>query len=675
MTEVHSKETFANNKTLRDILLLTIWSVVLFLSALTLKSYYLNGQPPFWDNLSYQNETLQILTSWLDGNWGEAFNDIWNAMYPGYLLALATSFLLFGFDPISPYIVSAFFGAGCLIAVYLLSRELGAGRQIAFAGAIFCSLLPSFFYQNFLQTRNDFPAAFFIALSWVFLLRGIKNKEVRLAFLAGVLAGVGTLFKASTPGYVAWGILAFLALPEKYTQTIIKDRINLSLVYIGGAVIACGWHYLPNLNQTLSYYEKWGNAKSWVVSQYNLQSNWTDNFFYLKNIIFIHLGEKVALGVTFASGILLIRWLVTRRSIEIPKEQKKEWSFVLLIFMAAILPLIFISWRGSFSSLGDVPVLPLLAATVITLLNKISIGKTLPKFFLVTLLSVCLILSISNLIIVEKQFSAKDFERFSHETMNIRREFGLRNTPMMQVYSHPIYNVDTLSWLWLMSPKTDRGFVHLPPKIYPTMSPKDGEKKPQLLFPEDNEIIATKLKRYPLLIMSDFPGTAIQGEKFNTLNRLHAKINSALDEQGQFLKLHSMDIEDGRFPIHFMLNKNYSVIRPTQVTTDNWVEWKGEVQYFASRPAKLIWRGIPIRKIESFQLINMDNPVSAITLSLKQVLPDGRFEYQSEMVPPMKKSQTFIVTPESSDHLLPASNMDKRMLAFHKVEAEVIKYD
>ena len=50
-----------------------------------------------------------------------------------------------------------------------------------------------------------------------------------------------------------------------------------------------------------------------------------------------------------------------------------------------------------------------------------------------------------------------------------------------------------------------------------------------------------------------------QGEKFNTLNRLHSKINSALAKQGQFLKVRSLDLEGGRFPVHFMLNKNFSV--------------------------------------------------------------------------------------------------------------------
>ena len=663
MTGVHSTEPLNNKERLKDILLLITWSAVLCLCALTLKSYYLAGKPPLWDNLAYQLKTLHLLINWLDGDFWKAVNSIYAAMYPAYLLSLAASFLLFGFNSFSPYLVSAFFGAGCMIIVYLLSCELGSARRAAFWGVITLSLLPSFIYQNFLQTRNDFPAAFFITFGWVFLLRGIKSKDFRLAFLAGVLAGVGTLFKASTPGYVAWGILALLALPEKHTQINIKDRVKLALLFIGGAVLTCGWHFLPHLGQILNYYQTWGEAKTLVISQYNLQSNWTDYFFYLKNLVFVHLGEKVSLGITLIGGLLLIRRFIIRRSIELPKEHKKEWPFILLIFLAAILPLIFISWRESLSSLGDVPVLPLLAAAGITFLSKISIGITLPRFFLVTLLPVFLILSISNLPIIEKQFSAKDIETFSHETLNIRKELGLGNTPMMQVFSHPFYNIDSLAWSWLINPRTDRTLIH------------ESTNNAEIIFPEEAETIASKLNRFPLLIMSDVPGTVIQGEKFTTLNRLHSKINSALNKQGQFIKLRSVDLESDRFPIHFMLNKNYSVLRPTQVTADNWVEWKGEVQYFASRPAKLIWRGIPIRKIESFQLVDKDNPASVITLHLNQVLPDGRFEYQSKTVTPTMKVRTFIVTPESLNHLLPASNIDKRILAFYKVETEVINDD
>ncbi len=366
MTEAHPKEAnYLEGKSL-DVLLLIIWSIVLFLCANTIKNYYLNGQPPLWDNLSYQQQTLRILTNWLGGNWIVALNEIWEAMSPAYLISLAMSFILFGFNPIAPYIGSAIFGSACLVTIYLLCRELGCSKQTAFWGVVAFSLLPNFIYQNFLQTRNDFPLAFFFALSWLFLLRTIKTKDIKLAFCAGVIAGVGTLFKASAPGYVIWGILVLLVMPEKHMQINLKDRMKLVLLFASGAVLSCGWHFLPHLGEILSYYAHWGNATKWVASQYNLQGDWTDFFFYLRNIIFIHLGKKVSIGITLVGGILLIRWFVIKRSINFTEKNSKELPLIFLVLIAGILPIIFISIKGSYASVGDIPTLPLLAAGSLT---------------------------------------------------------------------------------------------------------------------------------------------------------------------------------------------------------------------------------------------------------------------------------------------------------------------
>ena len=286
MSESFQKETFNDRETLRDFLLLVVWGGVLCLCALTLQNYYMDGKPPLWDNLIYQQKALYILTNWLDGNSEQALKSLYADKFPAFLFTIAISFLLFGLNPFAPYLVSAFFGAGCMIVVYLLSREIGAGKRTAFWGILAFSLLPNFIYQNFLQTRNDFPLAFFIALSWLFFVRAVKHKSIKLTFYAGFISGIGTLFKASAPGYVAWGILIFLAMPEKYVQTSLKERMKMAFLFAGGAVISCGWHFLPHLDQILNYYTSWGNAKVWVISEYNLRGDWTDLFFYVRNIIF-----------------------------------------------------------------------------------------------------------------------------------------------------------------------------------------------------------------------------------------------------------------------------------------------------------------------------------------------------------------------------------------------------
>ena len=84
---------------------------------------------------------------------------------------------------------------------------------------------------------------------------------------------------------------------------------------------------------------------------------------------------------------------------------------------------------------------------------------------------------------------------------------------------------------------------------------------------------------------------------------------------------------------------------------------------------------MPIRKMDSFKLVYKDNQALSIKMSLHQILPNGKYEYKSESVPATGKLLTLIIMPESSKLLLPASKIDNRMLAFNKVETEVVKYD
>ena len=74
MTVDYRKKSSGSEETLLDILFLFIWGAVLCLCAITLKNQYLSGQPPLWDNLSYQQQTLQFLINCLEGNWTEALN-------------------------------------------------------------------------------------------------------------------------------------------------------------------------------------------------------------------------------------------------------------------------------------------------------------------------------------------------------------------------------------------------------------------------------------------------------------------------------------------------------------------------------------------------------------------------------------------------------------------------
>jgi hypothetical protein len=647
----------------KDILLLFAWSLFLLLCTHSIQAYFLADKPPFWDNLAYQNDALAIFRRWLDGDWRSALKEIDDSRVPGHVVSLASSYLLFGMQPNAPYMISALFGFGCLSVVYLLSVELGASRKAAFWGAVIWSILPNFLYQNFLQTRNDFQLAFFIGLSWLFFLQAVRREENRKAFWAGISVGIGTLFKASAPGYVVFAVLPFLLFPVKYLPVDFRSRGRLILSFVAGAVLASGWHYLPHLQETLRYYVTWGkDATAWKASQYQLQLSWHDYLFYPKNIVYSHWGVLPALCLALVLFVLLLRKFALRRRTEIWGQNEGN-AFLALTFCAVIIPLIFISWRESYSSLGDVPVLVLLTAGVIALISRHSGGFVVHRYLLVPLVLLGLSISLPNIPIAESQFIAKDLGKFNGEISDFRKEYGLQDTQMVQVFSHPIYNVNFYQWAALVGHK-DRSSI-----------PMDIRNMSNIMFPEDANLIASKLSQFPMVIISDFPGTAIGGETFHAFNRLHDGINKALEKNGQFIKLRKISLEDGKFPVYLALNKDYVKFNPVQVTADQWTEWGADVDYFSFKPSRLVWRGITARPVSEFRLVDKKDSGSTIILRLKQVSSEGIGEYLSDVVPGSEVLRTYEMLPNINTPAESASAQDSRKLAFYRVETKVITDD
>lgn len=647
-----------NNAKLNDIFLLFIWCIFLFLCAHTLRDYYLTNQPPFWDNLVYQSESLRILTDWLDGDWQKALNSLYESRAPAHVFTLSLGYLILGLNSFSPYVVSAIFGFACLSAIYVLSVELGATRLVAFWGVLAYSVSTNFLYQNFLQTRNDFQLAFLITVSWILLLRAIKSGSYKSLFFAGACVGLGTLFKASAPGYVVFGLLAFLIMPEKYVRLSLKVRLKFLAVFAVGAFIVSAWHYLPHLQGSLDYYVTWGEASAWKNSQYGLQSNWLDYLFYPSNIIHTHIGVLASWFIFFLFVLLFIQRYFHRKSLSTSAKKTDEYSSITMIVGAAVIPLAFVTWQQSYSSLGDVPVLPLIISSAIFLISKLSVNFTIHRFILIPVLLLALGVSLPAVLIVERQFIANDVDKFNSEISKFRRQYGLRDSAMLQVYGHPTYNVDTYSWSVLVN-QTTKDVV-----------PKIDRDLNDILFPEDVNLIAAKLSRYPMLIIPEFSGSVIGGEPFHTFNRLQKGITQSLRNEGQFVKLHTVVLENGEFPIHLALNKNYSSFRPVTVTTDRWTEWGGEVEYFSLVTAKLIWRGNPIRPVEEFRLVEKSDLKSIITFRyVKHV--NGVAEYQSDSIPGAPNLRVFELLPDETKSLERASAEDDRKLAFYAVETNV----
>ncbi len=262
---------------LKNILILAVWSLVLFLIGDTFRTYYSMVEPPAWDNLTYQLEAIKIARTFMEGNFGFILSYFGENIPIGYVVSLAFSYILFGFVPSSPYIISALFGLGNLLIVYFLSVELNVRRSFAFFSCLILSTLTNFNFNNFLQTRNDFVLSFFIILFIFLLIRATKSSSVSLFFLVGVCSGIGTLFKLSGPGYFLWIYLLFLLIPNK--KMGFKLRLKNLTITVFGAFLACGWFYLPAFNKIIKYYSMWGDISQ---AMYYLKSFSDLYLFYLK---------------------------------------------------------------------------------------------------------------------------------------------------------------------------------------------------------------------------------------------------------------------------------------------------------------------------------------------------------------------------------------------------------
>jgi hypothetical protein len=639
-------------KNLSYLLIIFIWTIFLFLCVRTLQGYYLPTTTPFWDNLVYQIESIRIFRLWADGEWQRLIASISNSMAPAHVLTLAIGNLIFGLNSSSPYMISAVFGYGCLIVTYILSMELGAKKNYALWGVLFFSISPNFLYQNFLQSRNDFQLAFFICLVWILLLQGVKLKSRKRFFMAGFFSGVGALFKASAPGYIIFGALILFITPNKYTNLTLKARVKFLAYFLVGGVISCGWHYFPRLTDIVHYYSLWGDAEIWKISQYSLKSNWLDYLYYPVNLIYVHIGIHHFQLLIVVNIILLIRWLRVRKK----NNYADDWIPTIWSIGFVVFSIFFITIMQSYASVGDIPVLPIFIAIILATMSRISNGLNINPFLLGTTLMLGLAFSLPQMPIAERNFVGKDSEIFFNEITKFRKEYGLFDSPLMQVYSHPIYNIDTYKWKLLIN---SAGINSIPGESSVNLT--------DLLFPEVPKLIAKKLANFPMLITTDFSVIKLGGESFHTFNRLQGEINSYLDKNEDFIKLRSITIEEGKFPVNFLINKKYSVIKPKKMTRDNWIEWGSELEVFSISGSKFIWSGITTRSVSKFRIKELGGNNLIIKFHYVGLKENGVPYYESQFIPGSDKIRNFILLTEDGIEFESASKQDARKLAFYKV--------
>lgn len=619
------------------------------------RSGLLSNRIPVWDSLIYQNEALTVFHSWIQGENRDVLKAIFTSRNPLFTLLLFFGYVLFGLNETSPYLISSLFGLGFIFATFLLSCELGSSKNFALLGSILWAVTPNYLYQNFFQSRNDYALACFLGISWLLFIKSAKRSDFSLAFFGGVVGGLGVFLKASAPGYLIFGPLLFIILSKQQVSLDFRNRCRLVLRFALGAGLVCGWHYLPNLHERLSYYETWAEeALQWKLIQYGLESGWTNYFFYLQNLLNVHL-EKWP-KILFAAVIFLLGIrLLLRQFLKNKKDKNSQIIWIGITFGAAILPLVFLSWKQSFSSAGDTPLLSLLVAAVLAFLSRNIRETAIPKYFIGPVILLGLGVSTSQMPILETRYHATDLDLFCSEIGKTREKYLLKNTPMLQVFSHPVYNIDSYRWKTLMS---GQSLNTLPEAFCEIQS---------ILFPENPATIAAKLSMFPIIILSELSGSVIDGESFHTFNRLHRQINHELKDLNNFVKIKRLDLENQKFPVYLAINRDLVRFLPEQETEDGWVEWGSAVNLFALEPSQLIWSGLPIRPVQGFRL-EKENADAAIEFHLEKIDPKGVHTYRSGWVPGSAEPRAFILRPLAGELVPVASKEDSRPLAFRKVK-------
>jgi len=636
------------------LILAGVWAIS-FLAMTSVRSVLFANQPPVWDSLIYQNEALTVFHSWIQGEKRDVLNAIITSRNPLFTMLLFFGYVFFGLNEISPYLISSLFGLGFIFATFLLSCELGSSKNFALLGSILWAVSPNYLYQNFFQSRNDYALACFLGISWLLFIKSAKLNDLLLAFFGGVVGGLGVLLKASAPGYLIFGPLLFIILSKQHVFLDFRNRCRLVLCFALGAGLVSGWHYLPNLHEHLSYYGTWAKeASQWKLIQYGLESDWTNYFFYFKNLLNVHLEKWPKILLAGVLSLLGIR-LISKRFLRNKKEKSPQNIWIGITLGAAIIPLVFLSWKQSFSSAGDTPLLSLLVAAVLAFLSRDIRATAIPKYFISPVIFLGLGVSTSQMPILETRYRATDFDIFCSEIGKTREKYWLKNTPMLQVFSHPVYNIDSYRWKTFMCAQS----LNTLPKAF-------GEIQ-SILFPENPATIAAKLSIFPIIILSELSGSVIDGESFHTFNRLHQEINHELKNLNNFVKIKRLDLENQKFPVYLAINRDLVRFLPEQETEDGWVEWGSAVNLFALEPSQLIWSGLPIRPVQGFRL-EKENGHAAINFHLEKIDPKGVYTYRSGWVPGSAEPRAFILRPLAGELVPVASKEDSRPLAFRKVK-------
>jgi len=266
----------------------------------------------------------------------------------------------------------------------------------------------------------------------------------------------------------------------------------------------------------------------------------------------------------------------------------------------------------------------------------------------------------------EKPLSGYALRPWSDALFHFRDHYGLKATSaQMQIFSHPVYNVDTARWAWLMDYNVVTEFIpgteHHTRKYFTNILATDYAPS----------IASTLLERYDLLILSDTSGTAIGGETFNTYNRIHDNLPRELEASGRLCILESLTFERG-FRVRFALNTKYSHFSFTKLTPDGWVTWHTHAIYSSMRPVKINIETFTIRPLQQFELRSSEGAHEIVaTCENDRELTGGRVRFVCAPLPATPEGKRTFYIASAPEHEVAASAQDQRKLALRDISISI----
>ena len=220
-------------------IILVIW----LLGAINDRIWYsLDNSVPSWDRADYLNGVLNYHNAlqnpqWFNSEWWRNFWLLSNKIPPLHYLVTTPFFNWFGIEEDAATLVTLFYSALLLVAIYRLGVLL-FNRQVGIYAAIFCQLLPGLYYYR-LEFLLDYPLTTVTIFSfWLLTLWKVKgNKTWLLSVALGIALGLAVLLKQTALFFLAIPIVwLFISCCKnrqwlRISQLIISISIGIAICY------------------------------------------------------------------------------------------------------------------------------------------------------------------------------------------------------------------------------------------------------------------------------------------------------------------------------------------------------------------------------------------------------------------------------------------------------------